>query len=148
MRTRHTLTLLFVFAIAGCGQSHGLLADAGVLSGDAASDDGGDGLCCPIDATFEGCSPGDPARAAGGWAARAADCASHTISGFDGQPYARRVDDRGCAVLIEVPGCCGCVDAGPPPTECDGLAPAACLAAFCVPVFDDACCPLCGEEPG
>lgn len=149
MRTRHTLSLVFAASLAACGQSHGIGADAGVLPGDAtASGDGGGGVCCAIDEAFEGCSPGLPGRAAGGWAARPEDCASHTISGFDGQPFERQLDDRGCPVLVEVAGCCGCVDAGPPPSECDGLGPAACLAALCVPVFDDACCPLCGEEPG
>lgn len=29
------------------------------------------------------------------------------------------------------------------PGACSGLAPAACLDAFCVPVFDDACCRTC-----
>lgn len=144
MRARHTLSLLFAITTVGCGQSHGAGTDSGVLP---VPGDGGAGVCCPIDPDFEGCSPGLPGLAAGGWAARAEDCGSHLAVGYDGSPFERRVDAQGCAVLEPVIGVfCG-PDAGPPPTECDGLGPAACLAALCVPVFDDACCPLCGE-PG
>lgn len=47
-------------------------------------------------------------------------------------------------VTIVPDGGLGPYDAGPPvTTDCEGLAPAACLAAGCVPDFDDACCSYC-----
>lgn len=153
MARRHTparfaSVLVGALALAACGQAHSSEGDAGT----SAPADGSTGVCCPIDPSFSGCSPGIPGRPGGGWAPTAAGCDAHVVSGYDGRPFARVTDEHGCEALIEIEGCCGCVpppiDAGSPPSECDGLAPADCLAAFCVPMFDDACCPACGgPEP-
>lgn len=155
MHVRHTLSLASItLALVACGQSHGPEGDAD--GGTTPPPDGASGVCCPIDLTFTGCSPGIPGRASGGWAASAADCAGHTVSGFDGRPFARQIDANGCDVLVEIAGCCGCVDGGPPPPppadagppgECAGLNPAECLAAWCVPMFDDSCCSECTPGP-
>jgi hypothetical protein len=141
MRARHSLSLIFAFLAVACGQSHVTTDDAGATPSDA-----GGGVCCPI-AAFGGCSPGLTPLPAGGWAA-SADACTQTISGFDGRPFASQLDDRGCPTLVEVDGCCGCppdagVDAMTIGTPCDGLGPAACLAADCAPDFDDACCSSC-----
>ncbi|MCA9616541.1 MAG: hypothetical protein H6721_30615 [Sandaracinus sp.] len=153
MRLRHTLALFFLLA---CGRSHG--PEGGTLDGGRDSGpplpvpDGGEGVCCPI-AAFSGCSPGFDPLPAGGWATNARAC-TYTISGFDGQPFVRRTDDRGCAILVEDREATPCgsipvdagVDAGP--SACDGLGLVACLGeSGCAPRWDDGCCPSC-VEPG
>ncbi len=152
---RHALALFASLALLACTQSHG----------------SGDGVCCPV-TDFTGCSPGATPLPGGGWAASLEEC-SYTISGWDGRPFARVTDEHGCARVQEdtsAPWCGvvfvdagGPIDAGPPPpppldagppppvdagrdamtTGCDGLGPAACLTAGCMPTFDDSCCPSC-----
>lgn len=131
-----------------CSQSHGPAS--------------GEGVCCPI-TDFTGCSPG-MARPGGGWAARVEEC-TYTIAGLDGQPYHRTIDAEGCARVEEDLSAAPCgipaVDAGVPsggdsgigpapdggPSSCDGLTPADCLGAGCVPTFHDSCCSSCTEGP-
>ncbi|MFK7988287.1 MAG: hypothetical protein AB8I08_19865 [Sandaracinaceae bacterium] len=131
---------LLSVVLCACGSSH---------TGD--EDGGGDGVCCPV-TDFEGCSPGE-SMPGGGWAASLDQC-TYTIGGFDGRPWTRTTDARGCPRVEEASsGCCGCVtpDAGPPDAgtdPCDGLGPAACFAEFaCAPIFDNACCPSCTPGP-
>lgn len=145
MRARHTLSLAITLAALGCGQSHTADGDAGRPT---PVPDGGDGVCCPV-SDFFGCSPGGTPLPGGGWAASPGAC-SYAISGWDGRPYVRQLDEHGCPILRQDPtGCCGCPpDAGPPPSDCDGLAPAACLGAGCVPDFDDSCCSTCEPTGG
>ncbi len=141
MRTRHALAL-WLALLAGCTQSHG--AD-------------GDGVCCPI-TDFTGCSPGATPLPGGGWAPSEDECASF-ISGYDGPPFVRVLDGHGCPVVQEDFGATSCgvaptpIDAGPifvdaGASSCEGLGPAACLAAGCAPTFDDACCPSCMPAGG
>lgn len=120
----------------------------------ASTADGSAGVCCPI-AEGASCAPGIPGVPAGGWAATESECASHLARGFgDYTHWEPSVDEHGCPVLVEMPGCCDCIaaDAGLPPPDastdvCGGLPPAACLAVRCVPVFDDACCSECAPGP-
>jgi hypothetical protein len=156
MRTWHTFALSAALVV-GCSSSY-TPEDEPI---------GGEGVCCPI-ADFSGCSPGFDPLPAGGWAPRRSACVA-TIQGFDGLPYVRRNDSRGCPTLVEDRSApwCGAVpdagpfpidggpffpDVGPPPvdagTPCDGLGLTTCLdTPGCTPRWDDACCPSC-FEPG
>lgn len=152
MHLRHDLTRRFVVTalpllLVACSQSH--------------EGPEGSGVCCPV-TDFTGCFPGSSALPGGGWAERLEDC-TYTISGHNAFSYHRVSDEHGCARVEEdfsMP-VCGGPDAGPPPLDagpaplldagasaCDGLAPADCLGAGCVPTFHDSCCSSCVEGGG
>ena len=161
MTTRHVLAqgslLLALVALGGCSGTHQDDRDA---APDSFSPTPG-GLCCPV-TDFTGCSPGFDPLPAGGWAPHPDQC-TRTIDGYDGQPFVRRTDSAGCAVVerdLDAPWCgsvldAGPQDAGPPPPEDSGVLFCASLSVTecfdnpetCAPAFDDSCCPTCTDGP-
>lgn len=142
--TRHTLTLcsaLLALSLGGCSNSHGYLG--GDCEGEApACWRQFPRSCCDVSVDVATCVDGV-------W----------TCSGDDiPEPSCRRYTATSpeCAVMPPIDG--GDVDGGTPPppppfdggppSDCAELGPAACFAELdCAPLFDDACCPLCGPGP-
>lgn len=104
MRNAIFLGFVLSLAMAGCGSVEGDAKGDAATSETATTDSNvetspspGGGVCCPLTAS-PGCSPnGD----FGGWAASAAECREQ--SAFDGCPFVKKTDARGCPVIVEEP---------------------------------------------
>jgi hypothetical protein len=151
--TKISVALLGVLA-AACSSSHG---------GPDAGDDAflatcGSSVCGEDEACCTGCTPEDGFCIGVDLPCPSVAC----ITSCEDAVFAS-VGDRcegSFSCVVEDEACCptstfcddgrlardigGCLDVcDPPPVMCDGLGPAACAAAGCVPTYDDACCPTC-----